>query len=192
MLAGHMNAADNLLAQLAALRVNDVGHITGDLRKHLRGTFERLEAWGRPEELCVAGLFHAVYGTFGLGDALLGVERRPEVIAIIGGRAEEIVYLYAACDRPYFYPRLVRDDQPQYLDRFTSAVSSLTDEALGSFCELTLANELDVFASNGSAYLEQYGRYYVPLFSSARFRQRLNALANTECGRFLQSARDAR
>jgi hypothetical protein len=101
------------------------------------------------------------------------------------------VYIYAACDRPYFYPSLARDDHPQYLDRFTSAVFTLTGEDLGPFCELTLANELDVFASNGDEYLEQYGRYYVPLFASDRFRRRLSASANAECGSFLRSARDA-
>jgi hypothetical protein len=187
-----MNVVDNLLAQLVTLGVDDVTHMTGDLGKHLRGTFERLQTWDSPEELCVAGLFHAVYGTYGSVDALVGLEKRPDVTAIIGRRAEEIVYVYAACDRPYFYPRVARDEHPQYLDRFTSDVFALTGEGLGSFCELTLANELDVFASNGDAYLEQYGRYYVPLFASDRFRRRLSESANAECELLLRSVRDAR
>ena len=186
-----MNVVDDLLAQLVTLGVNDVAHMTGDLRKHLRGTFERLQVWDCPEELCVAGLFHAVYGTYGSADALVGLDKRPDIAEIIGKRAEEMVYIYAACDRPHFYPRVVRDDQPQYLDRFTSDAVVLTDDNLSSFCELTLANELDVFASNGYAYLNQYGRYYVPLFSSARFRRRLNDSANAECGHFLSDV-DAR
>lgn len=38
-------------------------HTGRSLRDHLIGTFDLLEAWGNDRDVCLAGLFHSIYGT---------------------------------------------------------------------------------------------------------------------------------
>ena len=56
--------------------------------------------------MSLAGLCHAVYGTDGFPTALLAVTERHVLSGIAGADVEELVYLYASCDRKFSYPRL--------------------------------------------------------------------------------------
>jgi len=90
---------EGLLNQLRQLGAHQLDHINGTLQSHLRGTYERLRRWGNTDATCLSGLFHAVYGTYGFSEQLLGIDRRDDVASLIGSEAERIVYFYAACDR---------------------------------------------------------------------------------------------
>lgn len=172
---------DGLLSKLRELGAHELDHINGTLHAHLCGTCERLRRWGNADAICLAGLFHAVYGTYGFSEQLLGIDRRDDVVGLIGSEAEHLVYFYAACDRAYFYPRLARDKQPSFKDRFTEAVIQPDGATVLAFCELTLANELDVALPDQMSYLARYGRYVLPLFRSERFRESLSPQARAEC-----------
>jgi hypothetical protein len=148
-------AFDVALASLAELGARGTRHVNGDLLAHLRGTGDMLQAWGAPHALCLAGLYHAVYGTAGFDDALLPLARRADVAAVIGPLAEALVYLFAACDRADFYPRLARREAPVRMrDRFTGTDLALDAPALAGLCELTLANELDIALHGDGAVRE--------------------------------------
>ena len=172
---------DDLLNELRHMGAEYIEHINGTLGAHLRGTCERLRRWGNAEPICLAGLFHAVYGTYGFAEQLLGIDRRGDIARLIGSGAEQQVYFYAACDRAYFYPRLSRDNRPSFKDRFTDAMFEPDREQVTAFCELTIANELDVAHSGRDAYLAAYGQYVLPLFRSKNFLASLSAKARTEC-----------
>ena len=100
-----------------------VNHIDGVLIDHLFGTQELLKEWNASGALHKAGLYHATYGTSGFNSILISDEKRDEVAQIIGNEAEEIVYLYCACDRDYFWPQIGVAVEPQYKNRFTGHLS---------------------------------------------------------------------
>ena len=82
-------------------------HLNGTLLDHLVATEELLRSWGSPEELCLAGLCHATYGTDGFAPVLLS----PRATATPwppwwAPTSRSIVYLYASCDRAVVYPQL--------------------------------------------------------------------------------------
>ena len=153
------------MSKLHELGAHELKHLNGDLAQHLKGTYELLREWGNSEPVCLAGLFHAVYGTAGFPAALLSLDKRSDIAAAIGDEAEELVYLYAACDRDYTYSKLTSNEEPIYRNRFTQESSSLPRLLLASFCELTLANELEIVLQSYQAR-EDCRAFFVPLFAS--------------------------
>lgn len=67
----------------------------------------------------MAGLFHAVYGTDTPGPMLARIDQRSRIADLIGTEAEQLAYLYGACDRRELYPRLRNSKLPLFPDRFT-------------------------------------------------------------------------
>jgi hypothetical protein len=136
-------AADQAVALLRELGAGNIAHPGGTLLVHLRRVQEQLAAWGARPALRLAGLCHAFYGTDGFPTALLPLDRRPRLAAVIGTEAEEIVYLYASCDRKATYPALA-DPDAAFLDRFTGRTHVPEPQLRRDFAELSAANELDL------------------------------------------------
>ncbi|MER6628821.1 DUF6817 domain-containing protein [Streptomyces sp. NPDC000987] len=126
----------------------DLAHPGGTLLEHLIRVRRRLADWGAPYEVQLAGLCHAAYGTDGFARSLLSLDDRPVLAAVVGERAEALVYLYASCDRAATYPRLGGHRRPVFTDRFTGTGHDPATEDLRAFLEITAANELDVFEHN--------------------------------------------
>lgn len=133
---------------LHALGAHDVPHVVDNLGAHLQRTEAWLRRFGAREALCRAGRHHAIYGTAGIAGKLLALSTRQTVAAAIGDEAEAIVYRYAACDRDRFHPRIGTSDETRFADRFDARDQAITTAELRDFCELTLANELDLAASS--------------------------------------------
>jgi hypothetical protein len=160
-----MDAIERARRFLSAHEAEKVEHLSSDLATHLEGTLALLEAWDAPERLRLAGLCHAAYGTDGFPPALIDASERTTLRDVIGERAEEIVYVYAACDRSHAYPQLGVRDTVVFRDRFTGDSLEPSDEMLRDFVELTYANELELalrvpeFARcNRSFYLDLFAR----------------------------------
>lgn len=135
---------------LLALGADRIPHTRGSLAAHLQGTARLLGRWGNRDALCLAGLYHAVYGTAGFEPALSSVTGRSRIAAIIGAEAEAIVYLYGACDRGVFHPRIGGAERLRFADRFARSEYSITEAQLRDFCELTLANEIELASASAS------------------------------------------
>jgi len=97
---------DEKFKQLSELGAADFAHINGSLIDHLKGTRDLLSSWSAPPALQDAGLYHAAYGTAGFEERMVAASQREKIAQIIGPQAEEIVYLYYACDRDYFWPQI--------------------------------------------------------------------------------------
>jgi hypothetical protein len=121
-----------------------ISHRHGTLLDHLLATGEILGAWGATEELRLAGLCHAAYGTDGFSPHLLSWRRRADLVAVVGTAVEETVYLYASCDRSFLYPQLSRSGPVVFRDRFLHTTFAPSDSQLSDFVDLTLANELEI------------------------------------------------
>jgi hypothetical protein len=107
---------DFLLAQ----GVGEVGHTGKTYLGHLVNVYRLLESQGFAEDVCRAGMFHSIYGTEQFQGFKLPLERRPEVRALVGERAERLAYLNCAMDRAAF-DRAVEGAAPagRFRDRLT-------------------------------------------------------------------------
>jgi hypothetical protein len=148
-------------------------HPGGTLLDHLVRTEALLRSWEAPDEVALAGLCHATYGTDGYLPSLLPLDRRRVLVALIGPAAEALVYRYASCDRRYLDEQLGRSalvepsDQVAFRDRFEGTVTTMAASSLDDFFELTFANELDI-ARHNPQFVAQVGRALEAAFSRCR------------------------
>jgi catechol 2,3-dioxygenase-like lactoylglutathione lyase family enzyme len=146
-----------------------IDHPGGTLFAHLGRVADQLAAWGAADDVVLAGLCHATYGTAGFATALLPVSARTELSDVIGPAAEAMVYLYASCDRAATYPLLGGTGPADVLDRFSGQARSVEPAQLRAFMEITVANELDVIGHNAD-YADRYSAPLLELFTRARER----------------------
>jgi hypothetical protein len=158
-----MNKTSHLFAELQALGAGEFEHLNGSLAAHLHGTESLLREWSASEAVCVAGLYHAVYGTDGYNPALVGVDMRERIAMLLGREAEELAYLYGACNRRAYYPRIGTDSQLVFADRFTNTEYDISNEQLRDLCELILANELEI-AQGSAEFRAKHGANLAKLF----------------------------
>jgi hypothetical protein len=150
-----------------------IPHPGGTLYEHLRRVDALLAEWGGDEDVRLAGLCHATYGTDGFDRSLLDVRERARLRAVAGERAERLVYLYGSLDRDVTYPRL-GDPEVVVRDRFTGTEHVPSEVDIRAIVEVTAANELDVLAHNEDL-ARRYREPLTRLFE--RCRDRLSAPA---------------
>ncbi len=129
---------------LLARGAGQLAHPGGTLYEHVNRVAALLAEWGAGEDLQVAALCHACYGTDGFDQVLLGLDERPVLSALAGARVESLVYLYGNCDRAAVYPFLAGAGPVHFRDRFTGRTHTPPERDIRAFTELTAANELDV------------------------------------------------
>ncbi|NRB41629.1 MAG: hypothetical protein HRU20_24690 [Pseudomonadales bacterium] len=162
--------------KLAELGAGDFDHIDGNLIDHLQGTQRLLSEWSASSVLLDAGLYHAAYGTAGFDESLVSTEQRDRISQIIGSDAEALVYLYCACDRDYFWPQFAVTANPEFKNRFTDQRLYLSAPQLRDFCELTVANEIEI-AMDNPPFIKEHGESLYSTFVT--MRQHLSEPANT-------------
>ncbi|MFI0942606.1 VOC family protein [Streptomyces sp. NPDC021020] len=159
-----------------------IPHPGGTLLAHLARVEAVLDGWGADPAVRTAGLCHAAYGTDGFDEALLGTGERARLAALVGERAEALVYFYASCDRSAVYPQLGQGSPLVFRDRFTGAEGVPAEADLRALMEITAANELDLVEHNADL-ATRYGPGLADLFT--RSRGLLSAPAQAACTRLL-------
>jgi len=133
-----------LVAFLTGLGVDKVDHTNRTFLAHLVGVYRLMEAQGCAPEVCLAGMFHSIYGTELFQRFALPLERRPEVRALIGERAERLAYLNCALDRAAHDRSLEGTAEPdRFHDRFTGKESRLSKEDFDDLCRVHLYDWLE-------------------------------------------------
>lgn len=129
---------------LRATRAAVTEHPGGTLLDHMHRTGDALQGWNAKDWIVDAGRMHAAYGTdgFALPEPLA---TRSVIRCVVGAGAEELVHRYGSCERTASYPSFVTD-RPFLLDRITKHRTPLDSRDVRALVELTVANELDVFA----------------------------------------------
>jgi hypothetical protein len=140
-----------------------IAHPGGNLYAHLCRVSERLAVLGCSSDVQAAGLTHAVYGTDGFDLALLDRADRAELRDLVGADAEELVYLYGACDRRRSWRELA--ETGQVFDRFVRQVRTPNAAQLRSLMDLSIVNELDII-EHDPAVADRHGTYFRELFAS--------------------------
>lgn len=170
---------DNQVRQWLADRGADaIEHPGGTLLDHLGRVAERLATWATSDNVVLAGLCHAAYGTDGFATALIAPDERPRLVDLVGNRAEHLVYLYGSCVRNPLYPQLACRESVTVIDRFTGCAHRLDDSDIRAFLEITVANEIDVMLHNENL-ARRHAQPLYELFSAASHR--LPAAARRDC-----------
>ena len=138
-------------------------HTGRSLRDHLIGTFELLKAWGNDHDVCFAGLFHSIYGTEVYIHRSAELGDRDTIRRAIGDHAEELAYLFCACDRRSMLSNVDRADAFMLQDRFTNQEVCLDRGTLAALVEIAFANELEQLPDDAdltsSSYIEWRRRW---------------------------------
>jgi hypothetical protein len=132
---------------LRGLGTQDVPH-SGEkgFLAHLIGVFRDLEAWGCERDVCRAGLFHSIYGTELFQRWSLPLERRPEIRALIGERAEWIAFVNCLMDRATFDALLESDGPYLIRNRQTGETMELSRQDYDDLVRLHLCDWLEQVA----------------------------------------------
>jgi hypothetical protein len=122
---------------LVGLGIDKVAHSEKTFLTHLIAVYRLMEAQGCTQELCRAGMFHSIYGTEKFQGFTLPTERRGEVRALIGDRAERLGYLNCAMDRPTFDAAVESGDEPyRFRDRLNGEEVTLSRADFDDLCRV--------------------------------------------------------
>ncbi len=135
-----MYSESRLLALLIDLNTNSLSHSHGTLIDHLQQTYKLLKQWENPHYVCLAGLFHSIYGTQIYKKQTLGLEKRDIIKNAIGIEAEYLAYLFCIMDRGYFYNNLTSNKLRNSQD---GSYILISEETKRNLCEVLVANELE-------------------------------------------------
>jgi hypothetical protein len=133
----------HLTSFLTGIGVDKVPHTKKSYLAHLIGVYRYLESQGCSEEVCRAGMFHSIYGTELFQGFTLSLERRPEVRALIGERAERLAYLNCAVDRPSLDRALGQSEPFRIIDRLTGREVELSADDFNDLCRVHLYDWLE-------------------------------------------------
>ena len=126
----------------------EVQHSKVDFMAHLVGVYQVLVSWHCPDNVCLGGLFHSIYGSEGFAVGTLDLRRRPEIRALIGTAAERLAFVNSAMTYDSFDVSLWEGPPHRVVNRLTGAPIELTDQ---EFADLSLIQLAD--------WLEQVGRF---------------------------------
>ena len=132
----------DMLALLDTLGANAPRPGTRPLMEHLEGTRAVLARWGSATDICLAGLFHSVYGAEGgqARDRDTNLARRDDVRTLIGTGAEELAYLYAACERRSLFTNAPDAAVFTINDMFEKCHVPVAEATLRALLEMEAAN----------------------------------------------------
>ncbi|MFN0020659.1 MAG: DUF6817 domain-containing protein [Pirellulaceae bacterium] len=129
---------------LVNLGIEQVAHTQKHYLGHLLNVYKLLQSSGYEEDICLAGLFHSIYGTEKFQGFKLPLESREELTELIGSRAERLAYWNCLMDRGSLDELLVQSDEPFLLrNRETGEAMPLTRRELDDLCCVHLFDWLE-------------------------------------------------
>ena len=129
---------------LVGIGIEQVPHTHKSYLAHLIAVYRYLEREDCPQDVCRAGMFHSIYGTEKFQGFTLPLERRGEVRALIGDRAERLAYLNCAMDQASFDHLLDQADEPYRItDRITGQIVLLPRHDFDDLCRVHLLDWLE-------------------------------------------------
>jgi hypothetical protein len=129
---------------LVDMGVEEIPHTHKSYLAHLIAVYKDLESRGCPEDVCRAGMFHSIYGTEKFQGFTLPLDRRGDVRALIGDRAERLAYVNCAMDRASFDRALLQFAGPYPIkDRITGEEIELEQRDFDDLCRVHLYDWLE-------------------------------------------------
>jgi hypothetical protein len=125
------------------LRTHQIEHSGRDFYTHLKGTYELLESWGNPLEVCHAGLYHSIYGTRHFRRQAFPIEKRAIIRTLIGARAERLAYVFCVTARPTSFLGHPSGRDVLLHDHHTNGLLAVSWYDLVSLLEIEAANLIE-------------------------------------------------
>ncbi|HEU0068679.1 MAG TPA: hypothetical protein VFQ26_05370 [Nitrospiraceae bacterium] len=174
----------SLVDFLRGLDIEDVPHSghKGFLA-HLVAVYSDLEEWGCSRDVCRAGLFHSIYGTELFRRWSLPLDRRPDIRALIGERAEWIAYVNCMMDRSTFDALLASDGPFRIRNRESGEIMELSREDYDDLVRVHLCDWLEQVARSA--------RWDYRPDAIRRMAMRLGGVAQESYDRVYSAAPDA-
>lgn len=116
---------------------------------HLVAVHRDLESWGCNRDVCRAGLFHSIYGTELFRRWSLPLDRRSDVRALIGERAEWIAFVNCMMDRSTFDALLESEGHYRIRNRESGEILELSREDYDDLVRVHLCDWLEQVARSG-------------------------------------------
>jgi hypothetical protein len=116
---------------LSAKGAGETQHSGRTLLEHLSGTWNLMHNAGLRDALCIAGLFHSVYGTNAFRTITVAQQERDTVRNLIGDEAENLAWIFGNIPRPRVLISALTKDGELVLtnrlrDRFIDCISGHT------------------------------------------------------------------
>jgi hypothetical protein len=156
-------------------------HSGKSLFNHLKGTYGLLKQWGNPEYICVAGLFHSIYGTQYYAVQSARLSDRKHIIDIIGSQAEELAYLFCTTDRTGFFTEANKEN-PVLIDTKNQYPVPVNKAILTALIEIEVANLIEQITPENAS--ESRTRRLKAMLEAGRDKMSKNAEIEFAC--FLQ------
>jgi hypothetical protein len=118
-------------------------HSGRDFLTHLAGTHDLLQSWGSPPDVCNAGLFHSIYGTWHFKHRAFPIERRDVIRDLIGEKGEFLAYCFCVIERPKVLLANARASEASLYDHCRECWFGVTDEVLENLREIEAANLIE-------------------------------------------------
>lgn len=129
---------------LQNLGIDAVSHTQKTYLGHLVNVHNLLQSQGLDRDICLAGLFHSIYGTEKFQGFKLEFERRSELETLIGPRAERLAYWNCVMDRSTLDVQLDQHTGPFVIQhRITGEAMSLTSDEYRDLCSVHLFDWLE-------------------------------------------------
>ena len=136
-------------ADLIRLGAHKVAHQDQTLMEHMLRVCAILQEMEASEPVCIAGLFHGVYGTEGLhSDDVQAVPsaRREQLRTVVGAKIEQLIFTFSVMSYPSIGKSLRSvmrpHGRPELKDRRTGADIALEREGFEDLLRLKLADVL--------------------------------------------------
>lgn len=132
-----------ILSKLIEFQVGNTPHSGRSLLEHLVGVFNLLKLWNNADYVCVAGLYHSIYGTKNFKVETVNFSNRDSIKSIIGKKSEELVYVYCACDHQSFFPSSKLEDKFVVKNLLEAKHILLSYQMFCDVTEIAVANLLE-------------------------------------------------
>ena len=129
---------------LAGLGIEKIAHTQKNYLAHLVNVQRLMQKSGCDEAVCRAGLFHSIYGTEKFQGFKLTLDRREELVALIGERAERLAYWNCLMDRASLDALLWQEEPPYEIrNRETGEPMQLSRQEYDDLCLVHLFDWLE-------------------------------------------------
>ena len=157
----------------------NIAHGNSTYLDHCMNVYSILKDIGAPNDVCMAGLYHSIYGSE-LFDPLITVDRAT-VKSLIGNYAEELVYMFCSLtDRDEnILARTIKCSKDVYDDLFYIGYANIKEQALRSN-DSTLHNLLDRYEQVSNNLEQPVDNKQLIIFDDLIERNHLDLL-NTYC-----------
>jgi len=140
----------HLTDYLVSVGADKIPHSDTRFLSHLIGVYRDLKDWGCEEPVCLAGLFHSIYGTEMFQGFALPLTERDTIRGLIGERAERLAYVNCALTRPSMDASVASPAPPQLWDRFDDAPLEVTESEFTDLVTLHLCDRLEQVERSGN------------------------------------------